>query len=331
MQFAVGIAGGQVRHDSTGIEAAVEQAILAEELGYDTAFVPDHYVFEALGKLQLETPTYELFFVLATLAQRTKRIRLGSHVACLLFRHPAMHARLFAQIDEASGGRVIAGLGAGWTQAEFAMMGIPFPPPSERLRMLDEAVTIMRRLWREERVTFAGRYYQLTDAVCLPRPAQPGGPPLMLGGSGAGILRRAGEWADIIHMVPKLGDAGTTTIAEVTKFSDAALPEKLARVRAAEAAAGRAAGSVRFATTIFNYVPTASPAETRATAEGLAGIFGSTAGDVLRHPVSLIGTPEEMRDELVRRERTHGLSLLVMSFTTLDQMRAFAEQVMGRL
>jgi alkanesulfonate monooxygenase SsuD/methylene tetrahydromethanopterin reductase-like flavin-dependent oxidoreductase (luciferase family) len=196
--------------------------------------------------------------------------------------------------------------------------------------MLDEAVTIMRRLWREDRVTFAGTHYNVTDAVCLPRPAQAGGPPLMLGGSGGGILRRAGEWADIIHMVPRLGDAGTTTIAEINKFSDAALPEKLARVRTAEAAARRPPGSVRFATTIFNYVPTASAAETRTTAQGLAGIFGGPVEEILRHPVSLIGTPDEMREELARRERTHGLSLLVMNFATLDQMRAFAEQMMIR-
>jgi len=329
MQFAVGIAGGQVRHDQTGVESIVEQAVLAESLGFDVAFVPDHYVFEQLGKLQTDGATYELFFVLATLAQRTKRIRLGSHVACLLFRHPAMHARLFAQIDEASGGRVIAGVGAGWTRAEFTMMGIPFPEPSERLQMLDESVAIMRRLWREERVSFSGAHYQLTDAVCLPRPAQAGGPPLMLGGSGPGILRRAGEWADIIHMVPRLGDAGTTTVDEIRKFSDAAVPAKLARVRAAEAAAGRKKGSARFATTIFNYVPTTSPAETKKAAEGLAGIFGGTMEEILRHPVSLIGTPEEIREELRRREETHGLSMLVMTFTTLDQMRAFADRVLG--
>jgi alkanesulfonate monooxygenase SsuD/methylene tetrahydromethanopterin reductase-like flavin-dependent oxidoreductase (luciferase family) len=132
-------------------------------------FVPDHYAFEALGTLQAETPAYQLFFVLATLAQRTTRIRIGSHVACMLFRHSAMHARLFAQLDEASGGRVIAGVGAGWTRAEFEMMG-----------------------------------------SCLPKPVQRPGPPLMLGGSGNGILRRAGAWADIVHMVPVIGAAGTS-------------------------------------------------------------------------------------------------------------------------
>src|SRR6185436_12524453 len=141
---------------------------------------------------------YEMFFVMATLAQRTKRIRIGSHVACMLFRHPAMTARLFAQIDEASNGRVIAGVGAGWTRAEFTMMGIDFPDVTERLRILDEAVTVMRGLWRGGSFSFTGRHFKLTDAVCLPRPAQPSGPPVMLGGSGNGILRRAGAWADII-------------------------------------------------------------------------------------------------------------------------------------
>ncbi len=127
MQFAIQVGGGQVRHDQTGIEAIIEETQLAESLGFDVVFVPDHYVFESLGTLRTETPAYEMFFVMATLAQRTTRIAIGSHVACMLFRHPAMHARLFAQLDEASGSRVIAGVGAGWTRAEFVMMGIDFP------------------------------------------------------------------------------------------------------------------------------------------------------------------------------------------------------------
>ena len=81
----------------------------------------------------------------------------------------------------------------------------------------------------------------------------------MLGGSGNGILRRAGEWADIIHMVPQIGAAGTTTLEELQRFTDTALPTKLARVRGAAAKAGRPVGAVRFASTIFNYAMTASP------------------------------------------------------------------------
>jgi len=331
MDFAIQLGGGQVQHAESGIEAIVAEAAMAEDLGFTVAFVPDHYVFEAIGTLQVDTPAYELFTVLATLAQRTKTIRLGSHVACMLFRHPAMHARLFAQIDEASGGRVIAGVGAGWTRAEFEMMGIPFPDVSTRLAMMDEAVAIMRALWREERVTYDGTYYQVRDAVCLPKPAQPGGPPIMLGGSGNGILRRAGEWADIIHMVPHLGKAGTTTLEEIAKFSDDTLAAKLARVRKAEAAAGRPACATRFATTVFNYVPTSSAAETTRTAEGLAGIFGVAPEALPRHPVSLMGTPEEMIDEIRRREAEHGLSMMAVNFSQPEQVRAFGERVIARL
>ncbi len=331
LEFAIQVGGGQVRRDKTGIEAIVEEALLAEELGFGTVFVPDHYVFESLGTVQRDIPAYEMSFVMATLAQRTRTIRIGSHVACVLFRHPALLARLFAQIDEASGGRLVAGVGAGWTRSEFAMMGLEFPPVSERLAMLDEAVAVIRGLWGESPFSFAGTYYRVTDAVCLPRPVQRPHPPLMLGGSGNGILRRAGTWADIIHMAPAIGGPGTTTIDTVVAFADVTLPEKLARVRAAEAAAGRPAGSVRYASTIFSYALTASPAETRNLAESLGRLFSLAPADVARHPVVLIGTPEEMVTELRRRERTHGLTLLAINFTKPEEIRAFGERVLPGL
>jgi alkanesulfonate monooxygenase SsuD/methylene tetrahydromethanopterin reductase-like flavin-dependent oxidoreductase (luciferase family) len=125
-----------------------------------------------------------------------------------------------------------------------------------------------------------------------------------------------------------LGPAGTTTVAEIRKFSDAALPEKLARVRAAEAAAGRPAGSVRFASTVFTYVPTDSTARTREVAEGMSGLFGLSPDDTRRHPVTLIGTPEEMAAELRRRETAHGLSLLCINFASLEHVRHFGEHVL---
>jgi probable F420-dependent oxidoreductase len=328
MQFAIQVGGGQVRHDQTGIEAIVEETQLAESLGFDVVFVPDHYVFESLGTLRTETPAYEMFFVMSTLAQRTTRIAIGSHVACMLFRHPAMHARLFAQLDEASGGRVIAGVGAGWTRAEFVMMGIDFPDVSERLRIMDEAVTVMRGLWRAEPFSFAGRHFQVTDAVCEPKPVQKPGPPIMLGGSGNGILRRAGAWADIIHMVPVIGAAGTTTMEEIRRFDDDGLSERLARVRAAEAKVGRLPGSVRFASTIFSFFPTETPARTRGIAEGMGKVFGLSPDALRRHPIALIGTPDEMIEELRRREREHGLSLLAFNFSSTDQLRDFGTRVM---
>jgi alkanesulfonate monooxygenase SsuD/methylene tetrahydromethanopterin reductase-like flavin-dependent oxidoreductase (luciferase family) len=189
----------------------------------------------------------------------------------------------------------------------------------------------MRGLWASESYTFAGDFFQVTDAVCLPKPAQRPGPPIMLGGSGNGILRRAGEWADVIHMVPVIGKAGTTTIDEIQKFSDAALPAKLARVRKAEAAAGRDPGSARFASTIFTYSPTTSPEQTQQIAEGMAGMFGLSPDALRRHPIALIGTPDEMVAELQRREREHGLSLLAINFSSPEQIRTFGERVLPQV
>ncbi len=102
-------------------------------------------------------------------------------------------------------------------------------------------------------------------------------------------------------------------------------------MRAAEATAGRPAGSTRFASTIFTYTLTASPAETRTVAENLGRVFSLAPDDVLRHPVVLVGTPEEMVAELRRRERTHGLTLLAVNFTGPEQLRTFGERVLPGL
>jgi alkanesulfonate monooxygenase SsuD/methylene tetrahydromethanopterin reductase-like flavin-dependent oxidoreductase (luciferase family) len=186
----------------------------------------------------------------------------------------------------------------------------------------------MRGLWRAEPFSFAGRHFQVTDAVCEPKPVQKPGPPIMLGGSGNGILRRAGAWADIIHMVPVIGAAGTTTMEEIRRFDDEGLPERLARVRAAEAKAGRPPGSVRFASTIFSFFPTETPARTREIAEGMGKVFRLSPDALRRHPIALIGTPDEMIEELRRREREHGLSLLAFNFSSTDQLRDFGTRVM---
>jgi len=331
IDFAIQTAGGQVHHDRSGIEAVVEEARMAEDLGFRVVYVPDHYVFERLGVLQTNAPAYDAFFVLATLAQRTRTIRLGSQVACMLFRHPAMTARLFAEIDEASNGRVVAGVGAGWTRAEFDMFGLEFPPVSERLRIMDEAVQVMRGLWQNERYSFDGKYFKLDGAMLRPRPVQQPGPPLLLGGSGNGILRRAGRWADMIHMTPAIGAEGTTTLPTVAAFTDATVTEKLAIVREEAAHAGRAPDAVRYGTTIYSYAPTESPAATMRLAEQMAPVFQVSPAEFLRHPVSLAGTPEEMIEEIRRRIDKHGLAEMTVNFASTEQLREFGEKVIPRL
>jgi alkanesulfonate monooxygenase SsuD/methylene tetrahydromethanopterin reductase-like flavin-dependent oxidoreductase (luciferase family) len=140
VDFAIVPEVAKMPASGTGIDSIIRQVRKAEDLGYTGCFMPDHYVFEEIGTLRPDRPTYDAFMTLAIVAQHTKNMKLVTHVACAIFRHPAMHARLFAQIDEASGGRAIAGMGAGWTKAEFEIMGIEFPDVSERLKMMDEQI-----------------------------------------------------------------------------------------------------------------------------------------------------------------------------------------------
>src|SRR5262249_37987003 len=104
--------------------------------------------------------------------------------------------------------------------------------------------------------------------------------------------------------------------------------ERRARVRAAEASAGRPPGSVRFASTVFTFAPTDSQARTREIVAGLSQVFGLAPEALKRHPIALIGTPDEMIEELRRRERVHGLSLLALNFSSLDQLRDFGTKVL---
>ena len=159
---------------------------LAEELGFDAFFLGDH-------------PAYapEPWLHLAVLAASTERIRLGSIVSCAGYRPPVMTARLAADLDNLSGGRLILGLGIGWNAAEFAQLDFPFPPVHERQAALEEAITIIRGVWGEEPFTFRGRYHATVDERVFPPPVQRPGPPLVLAGGGEKVtLRQVARYAD---------------------------------------------------------------------------------------------------------------------------------------
>ncbi len=165
-------------------------------LGFDSAWVFDHFLpifSDPTG------PCLEGWTTLSALAMVTKHVRLGVLVTGNTYRHPAVLAKMATTLDIISQGRLILGLGAGWFELEHTTYGLPFPRVGERLHRLDEALTVLKRLWSEERVTFTGRYYQLRDALLNPRPVQQPHPPLLVGATGEqvalGIVaRRADLW-----------------------------------------------------------------------------------------------------------------------------------------
>jgi alkanesulfonate monooxygenase SsuD/methylene tetrahydromethanopterin reductase-like flavin-dependent oxidoreductase (luciferase family) len=141
--------------------------------------------------------------MLSALAAQTSRLRLGLMVAGNTYRHPAVHAHMAATVDVISNGRLDFGVGAGWNEYEHQSMGIPLYPPGERIRRLGEACEITRRLFTQPVMDFDGRYYQLAQARCEPKPVQKPYPPFVIGGAGEQLtLRVVARYADVWNSTP---------------------------------------------------------------------------------------------------------------------------------
>jgi F420-dependent oxidoreductase-like protein len=161
--------------------------IHADRSGWDAACVTDHFMPNTPDKAG---DVMECWTTLAALAPLVPRMRIGTIVAGNTYRHPAVLAKMAAQVDIVSGGRLVCGLGAAWQQNEHEAYGIPFYTVPERLARLDEACQVLKMLWTQERSHFKGRYYQLTDAPLAPKPVQRPHPELMIGGGGEKVTLR---------------------------------------------------------------------------------------------------------------------------------------------
>jgi len=180
-------------------DRVVEQAKAAEAAGFSLVTVMDH--LNQIPGVGVQTePMLEAWSVLAALARETSTVRLGTLVTGVTYRNPALLAKTATTLDVISGGRALFGLGAAWFEGEHQAFGFEFPPIKERMDRLDEALTITRAMFAHERSSFEGRYYQTADVINIPRPVQPGGPRIMVGGGGEQrTLRIAARHADLTH------------------------------------------------------------------------------------------------------------------------------------
>lgn len=320
MDFAVQITGQPA-------PKLIELAQLAEEQGFAAVYVPDHFANEPPGTGRLDDALLpEAIAVLAGIAASTQRVRVGGHVLCNLFRHPMLTAQAMGTIDQISGGRAVLGLGAGWTKNEFEMSGIDFPDIKPRLRMLDEATRIIKSLWTEKRTTFEGEFYRLDDAFLAVQPVTRPHPPVLLGGSGKGLLRIAAREADIVNIIVDTGKAGTALPSEIAKLTEDGFRAKVDFVRE-EAEKHRR--TVQLSATVFIPYLAESEEEAQKMADGLAGGFGLTGDEARRMPLALIGTPEQCVEELRRREREWGVEHLILSGGAgPDMLRRFGSEIL---
>ena len=190
------------RMDLAGISDPVEKfetmvrcAQEAEQAGFDAAWLYDH--FHPVPSPEHES-VFECWTSMAALARETRTIRLGQLVTCSLYRPPALLAKMASCVDVMSRGRLILGLGAGWYEEEFRAYGYGFPDTPDRLRMLREAVQVIKAMWGQGDATFEGRYYQVRGAINEPKPVQDPHPPIWIGGGGEKVT---------LKLVARYGDA----------------------------------------------------------------------------------------------------------------------------
>lgn len=165
-----------------------------EDLGYSGLYRSDHYTNASPPDLD----SLELWVSLTWLASNTKRITFGSLVTPFSFRHPTMTARMATAVDDLSGGRFVLGLGAGWQEREHNNYGWDLLDITGRFDRFEEGLEVVTRLLNsDEPVSFTGKYYELNDAILLPRPGRPKGPPILVGGNGEmRTLPLAARYAD---------------------------------------------------------------------------------------------------------------------------------------
>ena len=295
-------------------DAWITLARKAEDLGYSTFLVADHYVNEYL-------PIAALMFV----ADATRTLRVGSCVFDNNYRHPVLLAKEVAAIDLLSGGRFELGLGAGALKVDYDQVGLQFDPPGVRIRRLEESVSVLKQFFTQDSVTFAGEYYTLNDQPGYPKPAQRPYPPIFIGGGGKKLLTLAAREADIIGVESRLKDgAGSVDPSERT---EAALGQKVELLR-------EVAGE-RFAAIELNYGLGAvivtedrqQEAEQRARERAATGV---TAEQILANPYLLIGTVEYMVETLQRRREQFGISYLQVFFQDIDVFAPVVARLAGK-
>jgi F420-dependent oxidoreductase-like protein len=177
-----------------------DSAVAAEAGGCSTFTLMDHWFqMEQLGRSQ--DPMMEGYTSLGFLAGRTQRITLGLLVTGVTYRHPGLLAKTVTTLDVLSGGRAQLGIGAAWYEREHRGLGVPFPPISERFERLEEALQICRQMWSDDDGPYEGRYYQLAETICSPRPIRRPAPRILIGGSGEQkTLRLVARYADACNL-----------------------------------------------------------------------------------------------------------------------------------
>jgi probable F420-dependent oxidoreductase len=290
-----------------------------EDHGFSTFLIRDHLVADFFG----DQPAP--LVALASAAAVTTRLRLGTMVLAVDYRHPAILAKEMATLDLLSGGRVELGLGAGWLRREYQAAGLPFDSAGTRIDRLEEAIAILDGLFADGPFSFAGKHYTVAGLDGYPKPVQRPRPPLLIGGGRRRVLTLAGRTADIVGIL-------TTSVASGTVVDDAS--ERLADAVQQKLAWVREGAGARYPELELSLIPTLRFEEDRerAAVELIAdrGWLGVTAADVLAMPSVFIGSPAGIADQMEERRARYGFSYYVISDRDLDRAAPLVARLADR-
>jgi probable F420-dependent oxidoreductase len=298
--------GVQLRTAATATEWG-DLAREAEDLGYSTVFVPDHFN-DQLAPVP----------ALVAAADATRELRVGTLVLDNDYKHPVVTAKEMATIDLLSGGRLELGIGAGWMASDYEQSGIAMGPARERVERLEEGIAVLKGLFSAGPFSFDGKHYRISGLDGLPKPTQAPHPPLLVGGGGPRVLALAGREADIVGINPAVRTGRADTVA-AQDGAAAVTDQKVAWVR--EAAGDRYA-DLELTMLIYACVVTDDRAS---TVESMAPLLGLSPEELADYPHTWIGTVDQIADDLVAHRDRWDASYLVVQ--DAEAMRAMAPVV----
>ena len=298
-------------HLVAGAKAWREEARKVESLGYSALYLPDHFD-DQMGPVA----------ALMSAADATATLRVGSLVFDNDYRHPVVLAKEVATLDLLSDGRFDFGLGAGWMASDYEKAGIPYDRPGIRIERMGEGLEIIKGLLAGGPFSFAGKHYQIKGMEGFPSPIQKPHPPILLGGGGRRMLSLAARQADIININFDLREGRINRKLARTGFAEAT-DDKLGWIREA---AGERLGQVELSVTIFIANVTDKREEVAAV---MASGLGSETREILDTPHFMIGTLDQLAEDLQARRERFGISYVIVPAEVAESLAPVVERLTG--
>jgi probable F420-dependent oxidoreductase len=306
--------GVRVPNARSGSEWA-EKARKVEALGYDTFNVPDH-----LDDLLAPLPA------LVSAAAATSRLRVGTNVLNNDLRHPVLVAREAATVDLLTDGRLVLGLGAGSIRSEYEQAGLAFDRGAVRVERLAEAIAIIKGLLTGEEVTFSGKHYRVSGHTISPLPVQKPHPPILIGGNGRQLLSLAAREADIVGLSGITFRSGGAASPDLSGWRVSAVDQRIELLK-------DVAGEDRFAQLEINALVqrVIMTNDRRGAAQELAARWTQlNPEEILQSPYVLVGTVQQMIEDLLARRERWGISYYTITAADMDGFAPVVSHLAGR-